>query len=109
MPPVQLTAGKGHIVTERWTPEFRQLRVELVEADQLQFSTRNFAGWTATVDGRVAPIREGAIKNILVDLPAGSHQVTLEFRSTPVRRLSNWLTVLSFVSLVLLVLFIRRK
>ncbi|MGH9801573.1 MAG: hypothetical protein ACRD82_14515, partial [Blastocatellia bacterium] len=47
MPPVQFAAGKGSITIERWTPEFRQLQVNLTENDQLQFRTRNFAGWTA--------------------------------------------------------------
>jgi hypothetical protein len=34
-----------------------------------------------------------------VAVPAGSHRVTLEFRSTPVRRASNWITVLSLLLL----------
>ena len=91
------------------TPEFRQLRIQLTEAGQLQFRTRNFAGWTATVDGQVVPIREGAVKNILVDLPAGSHLVTLEFRSTPIRRASNWITVVSLLSLFSIVIIATRR
>ena len=109
MPMVQLAAGKGSITIERWTPEFRQLRVSLPEADQLQFRTRNFAGWAATVDGQLAPIKEGAVKNILVDLPAGEHQVTLEFRSTPIRRLGNWTTIGSIAVLLSIIIFKRRK
>jgi len=104
MPPVQFAAGNGSVTVERWTPEFRQLRAQLADSDQLQFRTRNFAGWTAVVDGRITPIVEGAVKNIVVDLPAGDHQVTLEFRSTPVRRAGNWLTVISFVVLISIVI-----
>ena len=109
MPPVQLASGQGRIAVERWTPEFRRLHVELADADQLEFRTRNFAGWRAMIDGQFAPIKEGAVKNIVVDLPAGSHQVTLEFRSTPVRRASNWITVVSFISLISLVIAQWRK
>jgi hypothetical protein len=109
MPPVQLASGKGQIAVERWTPEFRQLQVELADADQLQFRTRNFAGWTATVDGQIASIKEGAVKNILVDLPAGSHQIRLEFRSTPIRRVSNWITLVSLLMLISLVIIKGRK
>jgi hypothetical protein len=104
MPPVKLASGKGAITVEGWTPEFRQLRAQLDEADQLQFRTRNFAGWTATVDGQVVPIKEGAVKNILVDLPAGNTRVTLEFRSTPIRRASNWITTVSFAALLSIVI-----
>ncbi|MGE0886081.1 MAG: 6-pyruvoyl-tetrahydropterin synthase-related protein [Blastocatellales bacterium] len=99
MPPVQLATGKGSISIERWTPEFRQLRAKLNEADQLQFRTRNFAGWTATVNGQVVAIREGSVNNILFDLPAGDHLIVLEFRSTPIRRAGNWITAISFALL----------
>ncbi|MEO6726934.1 MAG: hypothetical protein ABIU20_08825 [Blastocatellia bacterium] len=104
MPPVQLDSGNDSITIEWWKPEFRQLRVQRSEPDQLQFRTRNFAGWTATVDGQIAPIKEGAVKNILVDLPAGDHRITLEFCSTPIRRLSNWITVISFATLLSIVI-----
>ncbi len=109
MEPVQLAAGKGSILTERWTPEFRQLRVGLSEANQLQFRTRNFAGWTATIDGQIALINEGSVKNILVNLPAGEHRVTLEFRSTPIRRVGNWTTIISFALLLSIIAFKRRN
>lgn len=109
MPPVQLAAGNGLISIERWTPEFRRLRVNLTEADQLQFRTRNFAGWTATVDGKLAPIGEGAIKNILLELPPGDHQIILEFRSTPIRRASNWITVISFAFLLFILIVNQRR
>jgi len=109
MEPVQLATGKGSILTEGWTPEFRQLRVGLSEADQLQFRTRNFAGWTASIDGQIAPINEGLVKNILVNLPAGEHRVTLEFRSTPIRRVGNWTTIISFALLLSIIAFKRRN
>jgi len=107
MPPVRLASGNGAITVERWTPEFRQLQVRLAQADQLQFRTRNFAGWTATIDGQTAFIKEdsgSAVKNIVVDLPPGNTRVTLEFRSTPIRRASNWITVVSFAALLSIVI-----
>ncbi len=109
MPPVQFAEGNGSISIERWTPEFRQLRAKLNEADQLQFRTRNFAGWTATVNGHAASINEGSIKNVLLDLPAGDHQVILEFRSTPIRRASNWITIISFALLVSILIVNQRR
>ncbi len=109
MEPVQLAAGKGSIIIERWTPEFRRLRVSLNDADQLQFRTRNFAGWTATVDGQSVPISEGAVKNILVDLPAGEHRIILEYRSTPIRRFGNWATILSIALLLSIIIFKGRN
>lgn len=109
MPPVQLAEGNGSIGIERWTPEFRQLRANLNEADQLQFRTRNFAGWTATVNGQAVAIREGSVNNVLLDLPAGDHQIILEFRSTPIRRAANWITIISFAFLLSILIVNQRR
>lgn len=106
---VQLVAGNGSIIHEWWTPEFRQLRVSLTDADQLQFRTRNFAGWTATIDGQVVPVREGAVKNILLDVPAGEHRIVLEFRATPIRCFGNWTTIISLTVLLSIIVFKRRN
>jgi hypothetical protein len=106
----QLASGNGRIVIERWMPDFRGVIVESERQDQLQLRTSNFAGWTALVDGRKVEIKEATAKNIAIDLPAGRHRVTLEFRSTPIRHVSNWITVLSFALLFsILVLAKRRK
>jgi hypothetical protein len=99
--PAQSASGDGSIVIERWQPEFRQLRVELDKADQLQFRTSNFPGWTAVVDGKIAEVKTGDFGDIVIELPAGRHQVTLDFRSTPIRKISDWITIVSFAVLVL--------
>ncbi|MGH9845672.1 MAG: hypothetical protein ACREEM_43745, partial [Blastocatellia bacterium] len=99
MDALQTASGQGRVTIEHWTPEARALRVELDRDDQLQFRTFDFPGWTATIDGQPAAIKHGAVRNIAVDVSAGSHRVTLEFRSTPVRRASNWISVLSIALL----------
>jgi hypothetical protein len=96
---VQLASGNGRVTIEHWAPELRRLRVEMEKPEQLQFRNSNFAGWTATVDGGLAEIKEGAVKNIVIDLPQGEHKVTLELRSTPVRRAGNVITLLSLALL----------
>jgi hypothetical protein len=100
MESAKLASGNGRVTIKRWAPERRELTVELEEPDQLRLRMTNFPGWTALVDGQEIKIKEGAVKNIVVDLPAGEHQVTLDFRSTPIRRASNFITVLSFASLI---------
>jgi hypothetical protein len=101
-PPIdraRLASGNGSVTIENWAPELRRLRVEAPKPDQLQFRTSNFAGWTATIDGGLAEIKEGAVKNIVIDLPEGAHSVTLELRSTPARRAGNVITLLSLALL----------
>ena len=98
----QLASGNGRVTIESWAPELRRLLVEAPKPDQLQFRTTNFAGWTATVDGGMAEIKEGAVKNVVIDLPEGKHSVTLELRSTPARRAGNVITILSLALLILI-------
>jgi len=95
----QLAAGNGRVAIEHWAPELRRLRVDMEKPDQLQFRASNFAGWTATIDGGLVEIKEGAAKNIVIDLPAGAHRVELELRSTPVRRAGDAITILSLALL----------
>jgi hypothetical protein len=95
----QLASGNGRVTIERWAPELRRLRVEMEKPDQLQFRTSNFAGWTATIDGELAEIKEGSVKNVVIDLPEGEHVVALEFRSTRVRLAGNVITILSLAVL----------
>jgi hypothetical protein len=99
MDQARLASGNGRVTIEYWAPELRRLRVEMDKPDQLQFRSSNFAGWTATVDGRLVEIKEGVVKNIVIDLPAGAHTVELELRSTPVRRAGNAITLLSLAIL----------
>jgi hypothetical protein len=96
----RLALGNGRVTIENWAPELRRLRVEVEKPDQLQFRTSNFAGWTSTVDGGLAEIKEGAVKNVVIDLPEGEHSVTLELRSTPARRAGNVITILSLALLL---------
>jgi hypothetical protein len=99
MDQARLTLGNGRVTVEYWAPELRRLRVEMEKPDQLQFRSSNFAGWTATVDDGLVEIKEGAVKNIVIDVPAGAHTVKLELRSTSVRRASNAITILSLAIL----------
>jgi 6-pyruvoyl-tetrahydropterin synthase related domain len=107
MEPAQLASGAGSVNVELWQPEFRRIRVETDRADQLRLRTSNYPGWTAFVDGKVTEIKTGDAGMIVIDLPAGEHSITLDFRSTPVRWVSVWLTLISSVLLFLLIVIVK--
>ncbi|MBI1765558.1 MAG: hypothetical protein HYR56_29430 [Acidobacteria bacterium] len=100
-----VNADAGEIKVLVWQPEFRRLQVRAKHAEQLQLRTSDFPGWTALLDGRVVPSARGPVGNITLAMPAGEHTVVLEFRSTPVRRVGNWLTVVSCGLWLALVIF----
>jgi hypothetical protein len=56
----------------------------------------NFAGWVVNY-----PQKTGTIGRIAVSLPVGKHEVVGKFENTPIRTVGNILTILSFVTLVL--------
>lgn len=64
-----------------------------------------YPGWGAFVDGAAAPARTDEQADILVDVPAGEHELVLSFGLTPLRRLAAWASVLS---LALLAAALRR-
>lgn len=72
-----------------------------------------FPGWRAYLDGAEVPLeisRPGGF--ILVDVPAGSHDLLLRFGDTPVRTAANYLSVVSvlaWLGLFSLALLRRRR
>ena len=88
----RLASGNGRVTIENWAG-IAQAPSRGGKTRSIGTRTSNFAGWTATVDGGLAEIKEGAVKNVVIDLPEGAHSVTLELRSTPARRAGNLITI----------------
>lgn len=69
-----------------------------------------FPGWKIWIDGKqVSPeqLRDPEkIGRIIIDVPAGIHEVSLKFVDTPVRLIAN---SLSFISLLLLIIVYGRR
>jgi hypothetical protein len=76
------------------------MRVETAQQNLLNIRTLGFPGWEAKVNGDPQPaFAHKQLGNILLALPAGSHDVELTFRATSDRRLG---AILSGVGLILL-------
>jgi uncharacterized membrane protein YfhO len=57
-----------------------EIAVEAPRAGLLLCSESNMRGWTATVDGRPAPILDANYAFRAVEVPPGSHTVRLRYR-----------------------------
>ena len=67
----------------------------------LRFFQFDFPGWQATLDGQPVPRRpEPKTGLILVDIPAGQHNLTLHFGETPLRLAALALTGLTLAGLI---------
>lgn len=95
--PVVFKEGQGTVEIEHWKSQSRLIKSIAPTASTLRISTFYYPGWTALIDGREIPI--GIEKDsgaMLLALPPGENTVLLEFRNTPLRRVAEWTSILSF-------------
>jgi len=68
------------------------------EPARVYFHNYYFPGWVATIGGRPAQIDiNDPHGNMVVEVPAGTHQVLFVFAETPIRKAGNWLSLLSII------------
>lgn len=104
VPQAELAGENGQVSVEEWKPEHRVVRAELTDDDELLLRTFNFPGWTATVDGREAPIRTAEeLGDMEIDLTAGLHTIELDFRDTTVRKQGRVISLASLAVVMVLV------
>src|SRR5579859_2052991 len=90
----------GEAKVTLWSPN--RLEVQAAGPGQLVRSEINYPGWQVRVDGQLRPLEtaQGALR--AVQLPAGTHTVTFDFRPLPVY-VGGALSLLGLAALVLLV------
>jgi uncharacterized membrane protein YfhO len=74
--------------------------LDVVAAGKVAVRTFFFPGWIAKLDGKQVEILTGADGEIVIDVPAGSHRLTLEFGPTRVRSLGSFLSISTLVMLL---------
>jgi len=97
--------GAGEIIEERVLPARIDLRVRCPEASTLVLKMTYHPNWRVAIDGR--EVRPFMVSPSFIGfaVPAGSHQVSAEYRST---RLKTVLLVLGGCALLAVVVFRRR-
>jgi hypothetical protein len=87
-PDVSFVEGSGLAQIKIWEPEHRVIDLEMSERGRIGLRLFNYPGWMArNQDGEVV-IRTGTLGEIQVELPAGHHELTLEFQNTWLRSLA---------------------
>lgn len=80
--------------------------LSLDQEKALVFSVPYSDGWKATVDGEPAELKKANIMFMAVELPAGDHEIKLEY-TTPYVRTGLFCTLLSIS--ITIILFFKRK
>jgi hypothetical protein len=67
------------------TAQREEVRYRAEDAGRLLFTRLAWPGYTATVDGRPAPVVDGPAGLLAVEVPAGEHSLVVEYRAPGLR------------------------
>lgn len=91
----------GYVIS-RWDYTEKAFAVESPEGAEVRVKTFYFPGWHVWIDGNEVPVSvEDKIGAMLIDVPAGKHEVRLRFSDTLPRRAGSAISILTLVALVL--------
>jgi hypothetical protein len=88
------------IAPAHWSPHSERDTLTLTQPANVRFRIFSYPGWVAYVDGNAAPITTLHDGTISVSVPAGQHHVELRFETTPTRRISEWVSLLTLIVLL---------
>ena len=104
------TDGKEAVNIEKISPNKIIFQTFLSEKRTIAVNTVYFPGWVAFVNGKLSDIQYDSPSGIIqLSLEKGENNVSLSFKETPIRILSNLISVMSFGSLFLLLYFVKYK
>jgi hypothetical protein len=92
---VQVVEGWAQVGLQQRAASYQKWDIEAgVEGATLVLPTLYFAGWRATLNGESLALRPSPGSGlIMATVPAGNHQLLLNFGRTPVRRLAELLSL----------------
>lgn len=93
--PYQVQRGNVAVTTLLDKPQEKIFRTQASQSAVLTLNTYSFPGWKVYVDGKeVTYSDENDLKLITIAVPSGKHEVKAEFTDTPLRQMSNLLSLL---------------
>lgn len=97
-----ILAGQGNVAVKKLFSAQREFQIEAAEPLRARLETYWYPHWVVRLDGReITPQKEANSGLMLLDIPTGSHTVTLSFEvRTGSERLARWLSLLSGIVLL---------
>ncbi|PJE58371.1 MAG: hypothetical protein COU81_01090, partial [Candidatus Portnoybacteria bacterium CG10_big_fil_rev_8_21_14_0_10_36_7] len=98
-----IMSGDAQITGLDTAPGKYFLKVKAKTNSILRLNSFNFPGWMAKSDGQPVSIDEqNKYRLITISIPAGEHLIEAKFKSTPVRKIANYTTLISLLTLIAL-------
>ncbi|MBF0523327.1 MAG: hypothetical protein HQL24_09775 [Candidatus Omnitrophica bacterium] len=102
-------AGQAVVIDKGGRPLDRHFQVKAAEFTCICFYSYYFPGWEVFIDGKPSKIHfENSYGLILFSVPVGQHQVRVHFGTTPVRRISEAVSLI-FLFLITVVIIYRKR
>ena len=96
----------------RDTSDYFLAEVEAKTSTELRFNQFYFPGWEIEVDGKKIKfdyLTDAESYGLpIFDISAGVHKVKAEFKNTPVRNLADGISVIMFITIIILLWRINR-
>lgn len=110
---LELIGGKGKIENFVKKSNLHTFTINAETNSQILDNTTYFPGWIATIDGKKVPLEFQDMNHrglITFYVPKGRHTVSLQFTESPMRLLSDILSLIGLVTVLLLsLLLLSRK
>lgn len=95
---IEFFTGKGKIEEVHSTTKRLEAVIDAEEQSVIQINTVFYPGWGALLDGQKVDMRyENEYGLMRIDIPAGTHQLFVEFRETGARFIADILSALFFI------------
>lgn len=107
--PVENLPAGGRIMSQVQRTGLLELKIETPVPFVAAIRTLYYPGWFGYLDGRSRRIEAADPSGyILMNVPAGTHTVAIKYEGTPVQRLADFITVVTFGVLLVLAVVWRR-
>jgi hypothetical protein len=97
-----LPAGEMEVLVDRTQEKLISTNFETDKT--LSLAVADYPGWRVEIDNQRWNRQLGEENNLELLVPAGRHLVTVRFLSTPIRQYSDWVSLISWLLLVMLLL-----
>lgn len=102
---IELIGGKAQITKVRKKSQLHTFEIDARTRAQILDNTIYFPGWVAKVDGKKVPIEFQDMNHrgfITFYIPQGKHKISIQFTESPVRIISDFLSLFGVATVVLL-------
>ncbi|MBU4098905.1 hypothetical protein KJ980_04610 [Patescibacteria group bacterium] len=102
---VDLIKGQGSVQDIVYNNKKISFSADIKKDALIQVNTIYWPGWSAFIDGKKVDIRYNNERGLIqFSIPAGSHNIVVNFGETPMRLAGDIVSILSFIILILLAL-----